>query len=61
VQDVWNDLESLRSWHAERLGYPTQKPEVLLERIIQSSSNEGDIVLDPLRVRYNCNSRSKIE
>ena len=32
---------------AERLGYPTQKPEALLERIIQASSNEGDIVLDP--------------
>jgi len=47
VQDVWSDLESLRSWHAERLGYPTQKPETLLERVIQSSSNEGDIVLDP--------------
>jgi adenine specific DNA methylase Mod len=47
VQDLWNDLESLRSWHTERLGYPTQKPETLLERIIQSSSNEGDIVLDP--------------
>jgi site-specific DNA-methyltransferase (adenine-specific) len=47
VQDVWSDLEPLRSWHAERLGYPTQKPESLLERIIQSSSNEGDVVLDP--------------
>jgi hypothetical protein len=47
VQDVWNDLESLRSWHAERLGYPTQKPLALLERIILSSSNEGDVVLDP--------------
>ena len=32
---------------SERLGYPTQKPEALLERIIQASSNEGDIVLDP--------------
>jgi site-specific DNA-methyltransferase (adenine-specific) len=47
AQDLWSDLESLRSWHAERLGYPTQKPETLLERVIQSSSNEGDIVLDP--------------
>lgn len=47
VQNVWSDLESLRSWHGERLGYPTQKPLSLLERIIQSSSNEGDIVLDP--------------
>ncbi len=47
VQDVWTDVESLRSWHKERLGYPTQKPEGLLERIIQASSNEGDVVLDP--------------
>ena len=47
VQDVWTDLESLRSWHKERLGYPTQKPQALLERIIQASSNEGDVVLDP--------------
>ncbi len=47
VQDVWTDIESLRSWHKERLGYPTQKPQALLERIIQASSNEGDVVLDP--------------
>ena len=47
VQDVWVDIQSLRSWHNERLGYPTQKPESLLERIIQASSNEGDVVLDP--------------
>ena len=47
MQDVWTDIESLRSWHKERLGYPTQKPEALLERIIQASSNEGDVVLDP--------------
>lgn len=47
AQDVWSDVQALRSWHAERLGYPTQKPEALLERIIQASSNEGDVVLDP--------------
>jgi len=47
VQDVITDLEALRSWHAERLGYPTQKPESLLERFLLSSSNEGEIVLDP--------------
>lgn len=46
-QDLWNDVESLRSWHKERLGYPTQKPEALLERILEASSNEGDMVLDP--------------
>ena len=47
VQDVWSDIQSLRSWHSERLGYPTQKPEALLETIISASSNEGDVVLDP--------------
>ncbi len=47
VQDNWTDIEALRSWHQERLGYPTQKPEALLERIINASSNEGDVVLDP--------------
>ena len=47
VQDLWADLESLRSWHTERLGYPTQKPLALLERIINASSNPGDWVLDP--------------
>ena len=47
AQDVWTDIQPLRSWHKERLGYDTQKPEALLERIIRSSSNEGDVVLDP--------------
>ena len=47
LQDLWGDIESLRSWHKERLGYPTQKPETLLERIILASSNEGDLLLDP--------------
>ncbi len=47
MQDIWPDLESLRSWHAERLGYPTQKPVALLERILNASSNPGDVVLDP--------------
>jgi len=42
----WNDISLLRAFSAERLGYPTQKPEALLERIIQASSNEGDVVLD---------------
>ena len=46
-QDMWIDIEALRSWHKERLGYQTQKPEALLERIIEVSSNEGDVVLDP--------------
>ncbi len=47
VQDVWLDIQSLSHAGAERLGYPTQKPEALLERIISASSNEGDLVLDP--------------
>src|SRR5262249_22708472 len=45
--DVWSDIPPLNSQAAERLGYPTQKPEALLERIIRTSSNEGDLVLDP--------------
>ena len=47
VQDVIIDIQPLGPFAAERLGYPTQKPSALLERIILSSSNEGDVVLDP--------------
>ena len=47
TNDLWTDIEALRSWHKERLGYPTQKPEALLERIILASTDEGDVVLDP--------------
>lgn len=47
IADVWTDLSPLQGSSAERLGYPTQKPLALLERIIQSSSNVGDVVLDP--------------
>ncbi|MBN1592094.1 MAG: site-specific DNA-methyltransferase, partial [Candidatus Coatesbacteria bacterium] len=47
LQDVWTDLKPISSQARERLGYPTQKPESLLERIIKTSSNEGDVVLDP--------------
>jgi site-specific DNA-methyltransferase (adenine-specific) len=46
-QDVWTDIEPLRSWHAERLGSPTQKPLALTDRLIEASSNPGDVVLDP--------------
>ncbi len=45
--DVWTDIKPLTGTAKERLGYPTQKPVALLERIIRASSNEGDIVLDP--------------
>jgi site-specific DNA-methyltransferase (adenine-specific) len=47
VRDIWTDIPPLNSAAAERLHYPTQKPEALLERIITASSNEGDVVLDP--------------
>jgi DNA modification methylase len=46
-QDVITDFAPLSIRHAEQLGYPTQKPLALLERIISASSNEGDLVLDP--------------
>jgi site-specific DNA-methyltransferase (adenine-specific) len=46
LQDMWTDINPVQSQAQERLGYPTQKPEALLERIISTSSNEGDVVLD---------------
>ena len=45
--DLWDDIELIQPSALEALGYPTQKPEALLDRIIQASSNEGDTVLDP--------------
>jgi site-specific DNA-methyltransferase (adenine-specific) len=45
--DFWEDIPPINSQAAERLGYPTQKPLALLERIIEASSNPGDVVLDP--------------
>ncbi len=47
VKDIITDIKPLTSAHKERVGYPTQKPIALLERIIKASSNEGHIVLDP--------------
>ena len=47
VRDVWDDLKPVINVSKERLGYPTQKPLTLLERIVKASSNEGDTVLDP--------------
>ena len=47
LQDVWDDIKSVQITKKELIGYPTQKPERLLERIIQISSNEKDLVLDP--------------
>lgn len=43
----WTDIERVSNTSGERLGYPTQKPLSLLERITQASSNEGDLILDP--------------
>lgn len=47
LQSIWSDILPVVSWSREGLGYPTQKPEALLERIILASSNEGETVLDP--------------
>jgi DNA modification methylase len=47
LQNLWDDIPAIGSQAAERLGYPTQKPEALLERIIRTSSSEGDTILDP--------------
>jgi len=47
LQDVWADVLPVVSWSKERLGYPTQKPEALLERIILAHTDPGDVVLDP--------------
>jgi site-specific DNA-methyltransferase (adenine-specific) len=45
--NMWTDIQNVQSQAKERIGYPTQKPELLLERIINMASNEGDTVLDP--------------
>ena len=47
VQDLWDDISVINNRSSEALGYPTQKPLALLERIISASSNPGDLVLDP--------------
>ena len=47
LNDWWSDIMQLINWHKERVGFPTQKPLALYERIIIASSNPGDIVLDP--------------
>lgn len=47
VPDMWDDIDRINPSGAERLGYPTQKPVALLERIVEASSNPGDLVLDP--------------
>ena len=47
LQTLWDDIPPINSQAGERLGFQTQKPQALLERIIRTSSNEGDVVLDP--------------
>ena len=47
VHNIWDDIPSVNPMAKERVGYPTQKPLSLLERIIKASSNEGDVVFDP--------------
>ena len=46
VSALWDDLPNVNSQASEAIGYPTQKPEVLLERVIKASSNEGDLIAD---------------
>lgn len=47
LSDLWDDIPPVNSQAKERIGYPTQKPLALLERIISASSNPGDVILDP--------------
>jgi len=46
VTDIWVDISAVNSQAKERLGYPTQKPEALVERIIRGASNQGDVIAD---------------
>jgi DNA modification methylase len=47
VGDVWTDIDRLNQTAKERLGYPTQKPLALLKRVLEASSNPGELILDP--------------
>ena len=47
IDDTWTDINMINPVAKERLGYPTQKPKALLNRIIAASSNKGDLILDP--------------
>jgi site-specific DNA-methyltransferase (adenine-specific) len=47
ISDWWTDITAIRKGFSEAIGYPTQKPEALMERIINCATNKGDIVLDP--------------
>ena len=52
VNDLWDDINPINSQALERLDYPTQKPETLIERIMKVSSSPNDIVLVPQQVRF---------
>lgn len=47
IQNLWDDIPPVSSQSTERMGYPTQKPVALVERIVKTASDEGDVVLDP--------------
>lgn len=47
INNLWQDISTLKGTSKEIIGYPTQKPEALLDRILKMASNEGDIILDP--------------
>lgn len=47
VGDLWIDIDQIRAAKSELIGYPTQKPEALMQRIIEAATNENDLVLDP--------------
>ena len=47
MQDWWTDINALQTWSPERVGYPTQKPVALMERILKSSSNKDSTIIDP--------------
>lgn len=59
VGNLWDDIPPIQAQAAERLGYPTQKPLALLERIIQASSNPGEVVLDPFSGCGTCISAAQ--
>lgn len=59
IGDVWTDILPIQSQSKELLGYPTQKPLALLERIIEASSNPGDVVLDPFSGCGTCISAAQ--
>ena len=62
LQDIWIDINPVQSKSKERVGYPTQKPIALLDRIIRTSSNPGDMVLDPFcGCATACISAEKLE